>query len=253
MTEIDCVPPHNVLPKYLQISAQLRDLIERGELAPGAEVPSERELAARWKVARPTAAKALNTLRQEGLVRSRQGSGTYVTDRPTTLMRENAPRYGSPVAEDDEVAVLEAAVVAAPPEVAEALGSPCARAVMRKELSAGSAGSRTLMTSWYPGEFAESASRLLAVERLAGGALRYLESVTGRGAAVVRERVGARLATAGECRQLALPAPAVVLVVHRLCLDADGRVLEFCAVVRPCGQWIFQHEYPASSAADFHR
>ncbi|WP_454199963.1 GntR family transcriptional regulator [Nocardia sp. Marseille-Q1738] len=247
MAEID-----DVLPKYLQISAYLRELIERGELAPGAEVPSERELAAQWKVARPTAAKALNTLRQQGIVRSRRGAGTYVTDR-STLMRENVPRYGPPFAEDDSVTVLEAAVVAAPREVAEAIGPSGTRAVVRKVLSISRSGSTTLITSWYPGEFADSATRLLTLERLPGGALRYLESAIGRGTAVVRERIGARLATADERRHLALPSPAAVLVVHRTCRDADGRALELRTAVHPPGNWVIQQEYSTSSAADFRR
>lgn len=65
-----------VLPKYLQIAGYLRDQIVRGDLAPGADVPSVRELAAEWNVARPTASKALDALRQQGLVESRRGSGT---------------------------------------------------------------------------------------------------------------------------------------------------------------------------------
>ncbi|MGH3990557.1 MAG: winged helix-turn-helix domain-containing protein, partial [Pseudonocardiaceae bacterium] len=62
-----------VLPKYLQIAGHIRDQIIRGDLQPGAEVPSERELAATWKVARPTATKALENLRVQGFVESRQG------------------------------------------------------------------------------------------------------------------------------------------------------------------------------------
>ena len=42
-----------VLPKYLQIAGHIRDQIVRGDLLPGAEVPSERELSASWKVAGP--------------------------------------------------------------------------------------------------------------------------------------------------------------------------------------------------------
>ncbi|MFI5715991.1 GntR family transcriptional regulator [Nocardia sp. NPDC051750] len=71
-----------VLPKYLQIAGYLRDQIVRGDLSPGAEVPSVRVLAATWGVARPTATKALQALRQQGLVESRRGSGTYANHTP---------------------------------------------------------------------------------------------------------------------------------------------------------------------------
>ncbi len=56
----------------------MRDQILRGDLQPGDEVPSERQIAADWDVARPTAARALEALRQQGFVESRQGSGTVV-------------------------------------------------------------------------------------------------------------------------------------------------------------------------------
>jgi DNA-binding transcriptional regulator YhcF (GntR family) len=50
------------------------------EYRPGDEVPSEHELAVAWKVARPTAARALESLRRQGFVSSVQGSSTYVRD-----------------------------------------------------------------------------------------------------------------------------------------------------------------------------
>jgi len=66
------------LPKYLQIANYIRDQILRGDLRPGDEVPSERQIAADWDVARPTAARSLEALRQQGFVESRQGAGTFV-------------------------------------------------------------------------------------------------------------------------------------------------------------------------------
>ena len=87
-----------VLPKYLQIAGHIRDQIVRGDLLPGAEVPSERELAASWRVARPTAARALETLRVQGLVSSVQGSGTYVRDPSAApRARERYERAGERV------------------------------------------------------------------------------------------------------------------------------------------------------------
>ncbi|MFJ6669494.1 TetR/AcrR family transcriptional regulator C-terminal domain-containing protein [Actinosynnema sp. NPDC091369] len=70
-------------PRYLGIVDDLRRRIERGELPPGAKVPSTRRIAAEWGVAMATAAKALATLAQEGLVRAEPRSGTVVADRRT--------------------------------------------------------------------------------------------------------------------------------------------------------------------------
>ncbi|CAM4372938.1 GntR family transcriptional regulator [Nocardia ninae] len=240
MPEID-----EVLPKYLRISEYLRDRIERGELAPGAEVPSERELAAQWQVARPTAAKALNTLRQQGIVESRRGSGTYVADRPgAPVLREQVPRYGSAYAEDESVTVLAAALVTAPAPVAEALTLPSGSAViMRKRLTDNGSGGAELATSWFDGALAAAAPLLLRTERLPGGTLRYLESVTGLRVAYLRDRVGARLATADERRGLGLARPAAVLVCQLTLHAADDAVLQLDEIVHPPARWLFQQEW----------
>lgn len=70
-----------MLPKYQQIAGSLRTLILEGELAAGDEIPSERELAEAWQVARPTVARAVGELRRWGLIESRQGAGTFVSAR----------------------------------------------------------------------------------------------------------------------------------------------------------------------------
>src|ERR1700722_639102 len=71
-----------VLPKYLQIANAIRDEILAGKLSPGDEVTSERDLATDWRVARPTAARALGELRRLGLVDSVRGAGTFVAAPP---------------------------------------------------------------------------------------------------------------------------------------------------------------------------
>ncbi|WP_280497416.1 GntR family transcriptional regulator [Nocardia asiatica] len=238
------------VPKYSRIAGHLRELIERGELAPGDEVPSERELAARWKVARPTAAKALDALRQEGIVRSRRGSGTYVTER-SALMRERAPRYEARSAAAESVTVLVTEVVEGPREVTDALGLSAASAVSaRKLLCATTSGPAKLITCWFPGVNNEAADRS---DSEPGGASEYLEAAIRRATAVVRESVGARLATDDERRHLELAGPAAVLVVHRVALDARGVALEYREIVHPSGSGTIRQEYFTSSAADFRR
>jgi len=68
-------------PKYLQIAGHIRSRIASGELGPGDPVPSEREIVASFGVSRPTATRALGTLRAQGQVVSRQGLGTIVSGR----------------------------------------------------------------------------------------------------------------------------------------------------------------------------
>jgi GntR family transcriptional regulator, hexuronate regulon transcriptional repressor len=54
--------------------------IESGDYKRGARLPSERDLAASFKVSRPTIREALIALEIRGVVEARQGSGIYVTD-----------------------------------------------------------------------------------------------------------------------------------------------------------------------------
>jgi len=63
----------------------VRGQIERGQLRPGQQLPPERELAARLGVSRPSVRTGLRTLATMGIVRTRHGSGTYVTDGPPRL------------------------------------------------------------------------------------------------------------------------------------------------------------------------
>ncbi|QFU91243.1 TetR/AcrR family transcriptional regulator C-terminal domain-containing protein [Amycolatopsis sp. YIM 10] len=66
-------------PPYLRIAAEIRARILTGELAAGDRVPSVRQIARRWGVALATANRALATLRENGLVEAKVGSGTVVS------------------------------------------------------------------------------------------------------------------------------------------------------------------------------
>lgn len=62
------------------VAASLERRILEGSLKPGDRLPPERELAAELGVSRPSLREAIQKLASKGLVQSRQGGGTYVTD-----------------------------------------------------------------------------------------------------------------------------------------------------------------------------
>ena len=64
---------------YMQIADQIRTLIGNGEVAPGARLPAERDLARQLGVSRPSLREALIALEIEGLLDVRVGSGIYVS------------------------------------------------------------------------------------------------------------------------------------------------------------------------------
>lgn len=74
-------------PTYLQIAEELRQAIRAGDFPPGSQLPSTTELTKRYDVASMTVRSALRTLRDQGLVVTRQGTGVFVrsTVRPEDL------------------------------------------------------------------------------------------------------------------------------------------------------------------------
>jgi DNA-binding GntR family transcriptional regulator len=69
------------IPRYRQIAAILRARIEAGELQPERPIPSEAQIEQEFGVARATARHAVAVLRDEGLVVTVPGMGTYVRKR----------------------------------------------------------------------------------------------------------------------------------------------------------------------------
>ena len=59
---------------------QIESLILRGVLRPGERLPSERDLAMRLDVSRPSLREALRELENRGLVVTRKGSGAYIAE-----------------------------------------------------------------------------------------------------------------------------------------------------------------------------
>ncbi|HWB61033.1 MAG TPA: GntR family transcriptional regulator [Chthoniobacteraceae bacterium] len=71
--------PNSGLPVYRQMILQLRERIAGGQLQPGAQLPSVRELSAELHVNPLTVAKAYQFLERDGLVEFRRGQGTFVS------------------------------------------------------------------------------------------------------------------------------------------------------------------------------
>ncbi|MEV4899127.1 TetR/AcrR family transcriptional regulator C-terminal domain-containing protein [Nonomuraea sp. NPDC055795] len=80
-------------PPYRQIVTEIKRRVAEGELRAGDRVPSTRQVAVQWGVATATAAKALSTLRQEGVVVAVPRVGTVVAEKPRLRpVRQAAPR-----------------------------------------------------------------------------------------------------------------------------------------------------------------
>lgn len=104
-------------PLHRRLTGALRDAVASGALPPGFRLPAERALARVLSVSRSTVAAAYATLRREGLLEGRRGSGTYVrgpSSGPLAPAVNRIPRalaaggFDSPL---DEVIELTSATV----------------------------------------------------------------------------------------------------------------------------------------------
>ncbi|KUH40676.1 MULTISPECIES: PLP-dependent aminotransferase family protein [Streptomyces] len=112
-------------PLYLLLAARFRQLIDEGVLVPGALLPPDRRLAGALAVGRTTVVAAYDTLRQEGRLVRRQGSGTRVASAalpPGPRVRETSnPLFLHLLEAPDDVILMScAAPLDPPPELAEA-------------------------------------------------------------------------------------------------------------------------------------
>jgi GntR family transcriptional regulator len=70
-------------PIYVQIVEQVRRLVVSGELLPGDQLPTVRQLATELRVNFNTVARAYRMLDQAGLISTQQGRGTYIWEQPS--------------------------------------------------------------------------------------------------------------------------------------------------------------------------
>src|SRR2546430_6644268 len=75
--EVDRSSP---VPMYFQISRQLEEAVDRGDLVPGERLPNEIEFAESLSISRPTMRQALDHLVEKGMLTRKRGVGTQVSN-----------------------------------------------------------------------------------------------------------------------------------------------------------------------------
>ena len=82
MSELEAPGGRDAELAYMRVADDIAGRIASGELAPGARLRSERELAEHYGVAYGTIRRAMEVLRERGLIASVHGRGTFVADKP---------------------------------------------------------------------------------------------------------------------------------------------------------------------------
>lgn len=84
---VDIGPRINRVAISDELIARFKDLIRRGVFVPGHKLPPERDLAEALAVSRPTLRQSMRALQIMGVIKARQGSGSYLADSAGEIMR----------------------------------------------------------------------------------------------------------------------------------------------------------------------
>ncbi|PZS34678.1 MAG: GntR family transcriptional regulator [Pseudonocardiales bacterium] len=231
-------------PPYLQIARHYRELIESGELRAGHGLPSVREMAQHWNVAHTTAARALKTLQSEGLATSTPGAGTVVSrqgtgPRTAEELAAHLRATGDFYPPGYQSTILDAEIIRAPEQVANALGVELDQPVIRRRrVTCDDSGEPIeASASYIRGEFAGLAPALLEAQPIPNGVLGYLEAESGKKAETGCDQYGAWPADAESAAALNLPVGTPVLVERHWWTANDGTVLEYSESTEPGDRW----------------
>ncbi|WP_281155636.1 GntR family transcriptional regulator [Streptomyces sp. HYC2] len=235
-------------PKYVRLAQTLQRRIEDGTYAPGSRVPSENQLVQAFGMSRPTVVRALELLKRDGWLESRQGYGTIVRGRPEVV--EQKDRRGREALERDESQsagrLIEVRHVPVPARVASVLGLPKrAEVLMRCFLVEEDGEAVELVSSYFPAGLVEG-TELGSDEPLSGSTREHLEARKKVRFDHVVERVSARLPEAREAELLDLPDGVPVLSVLVVACDASGRSLQVSDVLLPADRQELEDTYRLS-------
>ena len=101
------VYPSNPIPKYLQISTWLKELIRTGRYKKGEKLPSEIELSRICEVNRNTLRQALSELTAQGILRKEKGMGTFVASFEPVTVKHKLSRISSFVDDINRIGIKE--------------------------------------------------------------------------------------------------------------------------------------------------
>lgn len=222
------------VPRYHRIAEALRARIARGELAPGARLPNQRQLAREFGVTLMTLRQALEVLERERRIARHHGLGTFVAAPSIDYDINHLRRFaGDLLAQGEAVTtrLLGTRFVAADRRAASALGlAPRARVLVIERLRLVEGHPMSLQRSFLPAAIGEE----IVKADLAATPLRQaLEFKLGLAIDRARESVSAVRLGRREARELGCRAGAPAFESERVSFAADGRPVVFDHVFIP--------------------
>jgi GntR family transcriptional regulator len=239
-------------PLWRLIAEDLRQKIESGEIGrDGQPLPTEMELREQYRASRNTVRDAVKWLVMRGLVYTRSGLGTFVTQRVDPFITRLAADSASSIEAESSSFASEVAsqtrkpVVSVPRvEIQRASGLPADELALADEAMVISRHQQrliddvpySLQTTFYPMNLLErGAVRLIQAEEIAEGALTYLEHALGIRQAGLRDRITVRAPSDEETAFFRLPDDGRVAVfeITRTGFDEDGQPFRVTVTTYP--------------------
>ena len=224
--------------RYQEIAQTLRQRVQAE--GPGHVLPSESDLSNEFGVSRVTVRRALETLRDEGVVESRQGFGWFVATAPLQQQLGRLDTIESQLEARGlrtERQILEFAFVKAPPHVAAKLHTTQVLRVKRLNLADGAPFA--VVTVWCPAEAGHHLSR----HEVEQHPFYELLGVQLRGAV---QTIGAAAADEHDAELLEVPTGSPVLRCERLTTTVTGEPILLSEFIFPAHRTEFTVELPTA-------
>jgi GntR family transcriptional regulator len=205
--------------RYHEIASTLRDRIQSGAIALGGMLPSESTLSTEFGVSRVTIRRALEVLREEGVVDARQGLGWFATGATVSQSLGVLGTIEEQMVANGMVSerhIVEYAFEKANKTVAKVLDSEQVLRVKRVNTANGEPFA--VVTVWCPADMGKRLSRL-DVERSPFYELLDVALKT------ATQTIGADAASTDESRLLEIPVGSPILRCERVTRDAEGRAV----------------------------
>ncbi|MCB4824289.1 phosphonate metabolism transcriptional regulator PhnF [Roseicella aerolata] len=222
---------------WRQIVGSLEKEIGSGQLPPGARLPTEAELSARFAVNRHTVRRAMEELQSRGLVRIEQGRGSFVAEDlldyplgPRTRFSETIRRQNR----EPQGRILRLEEINADAIVAEALKLRRGRPVVAAERLGLADGRPVVIGTHY-----FSAARFPGIARLLAEDSSITRALAALGLGDYRRqvtRITARMPTAEEAALLEQARTRPVLVTEAVNVDPAGEPVELSLACYAAGR-----------------
>jgi GntR family phosphonate transport system transcriptional regulator len=222
------------LTLWRQIGSAIENDIRAGRVPAGQPLPTERELAKRFTVARQTIRRAMADLERQGIISIQQGRGTFVLPAISYQLSKRTRFSANLLASGYEPSreLLACAQIVASADVARHLALAEAAPVVLAECT-GRADGVPILTSehWFPhARFPDLVSALAETKSITTA----LQSAGLGDYTRRRTNITTRLPTPDEAERLGQPVDMPVLVAESVNVDPDGRPVEY-AITRFAG------------------